>query len=210
MSATAEADEKDYVSRLFLDQLGRLGRGERAVLKRNAGRTIAESRGATGLFYRILPEVPPAQEEIYFLVATLYGINGRGHTGNLGATMRDVRQARDRKYRGGARSGNGAGWPNDRPDPTDRRMAILLDADFDLIEGRLPGGGEMAYRVWQAVKLAEGAKVGVNWMALLQDLLWWSHPDRQVRKRWARAYFQNPTEDEQAAKPEEGDVHHVD
>jgi len=182
--------EASHAARLFLDRLERLSRGERALLKRNAGQTIASSRNAVGLFYRILPKVSADQEEFYFLVATLYGFNQRGHAGNLGATMRDLKQVRDRKRYGRAPD-TGVSTPERKDrNPIDRRMAILLDAEFDLVDGRYPGGGEMAYRLWQCVKLADSAEVGVNWLTLLQDLPWWSHPNRRVRKQWARAYFQ--------------------
>ncbi|MHB9145225.1 MAG: type I-E CRISPR-associated protein Cse2/CasB [Symbiobacteriia bacterium] len=185
MSAMKEADthsqsppqeaEQAQAAGLFLERLRHLGRGERAALRRNAGRTIAESRHAASIFYRLVPKIPRIDEEIYFLVAALYGFNDQSHAGNLGDTMRDVQRA----------TGS---------DSIDRRMSVLLDAEFDLVDGRYPGGGEMAYRLLQAVKLAAGRQVGVNWRQLLLDLLWWTHPSRQVQKRWARTYFSDPGE----------------
>lgn len=182
-AVTARLDEHSEGLQ-FLGRLRHLSRGERAILRRNAGRTIAEARNAAGLFYRILPPVHKAQEEIYFLVATLYGYNDRSHRGDLGATLRDVKAA------AGSES-------------IDRRMAILLDAAFDRGADGCPGGGELSYRVWQAVKLAASRQVGVNWELLLKDLLAWSYPEKRVQKRWARSYFQQTAADESGVQPEQ-------
>lgn len=172
----------------FIERLYELDRGDKAILRRNAGYTIAQSRNATGIFYRILPPeiVGHRDEEIYFLVATLIGYNHEpAPEGDYGATMRAVR----------AKTSS---------DSIDRRMRILLDSEFDLVDGLRPGGGEMAYRLRQSVKLAAGQRVGVDWPRLLDDLLWWSHPDKRARKRWARSYYSGrETGDEQVTEPAE-------
>ncbi|MFZ5824075.1 MAG: type I-E CRISPR-associated protein Cse2/CasB [Bacillota bacterium] len=152
----------------FLANLKELDRGALAVLRRSAGLRIAEARSAMGLFYRMLPPVRPGDEEIYFLVATLFPLNDQEFTGDFGATMRAVKRALDR-------------------DSIDRRMAILLDSEF---ERGSRSGGELPYRLRQAVQLAAGARVGVDWARLLEDLLQWNREGRPVQKRWARSYFQ--------------------
>jgi hypothetical protein len=69
----------------FMERLERLDAGARARLKRCAGQTLAEARHESlGLFYSILPPgISPAQEEIYFLAATLYPLADSGGTGDL-------------------------------------------------------------------------------------------------------------------------------
>lgn len=169
-TAPAESEDRDKAA-IFIANLAGLNRGSLANLRRNAGNTLAEARNAVGLFYHLLPPgVPEREEEIYFLVATLYGLNKHKMSDNFGATMRTVK----------IKTGQ---------DGIDRRMAILLDSEFDLIDGFRPGGGEMAYRLRQCVKLAAGHEVGVNWEALLHDLLRWSWPGKRVRKQWARSYY---------------------
>ncbi len=159
----------------FVKRLATLPRGELALLKRNAGNTLAESRNAIGIFYRILP--PSKQngpdEEIYFLVATLYGCNKSTGTGDFGSVMRQVK--------GGASEVSGTG--------IDRRMSILLDSEFDLLDGYRHGGGEMAYRMRQYSLLAASKEIGIDWGQLLHDLCLWQQPGKQVRKQWARSYF---------------------
>jgi CRISPR system Cascade subunit CasB len=143
-----------------------------AILRRNAGHTIAESRGAIGLFYRILPRqmAGSREEEIFFLIASLYGLNAYAHKGDFGSTYSLVRRI----------SGS---------ESIDRRFTILLDSEFDVIDGIRPGGGELAFRLRQAVKLAAGKSVGVDWPRLLADLTKWNEPWRAIRKQWARSYF---------------------
>lgn len=162
----------------FVDQLRKLDRGDLAALRRNAGNTIGQSRNAMSLFYRILPreKADSWDEEIYFLIATLFPLNRGELEGNFGVTMRAVKAAR---------KGSEA---------VDRRMGILLDSEFDRVDNSRYGGGEMAYRLRQCVKLADSNGIGVDWEKLLEDLVWWSHPSRRVRKEWARSYFGEPRE----------------
>ena len=167
---------------LFIDRLAALPRGDRAVLRRNAGRTIADSRGALPIFYRLYhPGESDRDEEIFFLIATLHDLN-RAPTspGDFGATMREARQSR---------SGE---------DPLDRRMKMLLDASFDLIDGYKPGGGELTFRLRQCVRLVGSRSVGVDWVKLTQDLCSWGHPSKYVQKRWARRYFAAETQPKDA------------
>jgi len=145
----------------FCERLTRLDAGERARLKRNAGRTLAESHNALGLFFRLLPpNVPRIHEETYFLVATLFPLAESGNEGNLGSALRQVHDPR------GAQG-------------LDRRVEILLDAD----------GQQLAFRLRQTIRFLESKRGVVNWPQLLQDLLAWGHPKRYVQERWARAYF---------------------
>jgi len=146
----------------FCERLERLNAGERARLKRNAGRTLAESRNVLGLFFRILPRNVPRyqQEETYFLVATLFPLVESGDEGSLGHALY---RARDKKYAQGL----------------DRRVEILLDADRE----------QLPFRLRQAIRFLYSKRVPVNWPRLLQDLLAWDRPKRYVQENWARAYF---------------------
>jgi CRISPR system Cascade subunit CasB len=145
----------------FCERLERLDAGERARLKRNAGRTLAESHNVLGLFFRVLPHnVPRDQEETYFLVATLFPLAESGDAENLGHSLY---LARDEKYAQGL----------------DRRVEVLLDADQE----------QLPFRLRQAVRFLDSKRVAVNWSQLLQDLLAWDHPKRYVQENWARAYF---------------------
>ena len=164
------ADIQAFVGRLTAVE----DRGDLARLRRAAGRPLSQAGQALGLFYRLVPSGVSRDEEIYFLVATLYPLNPptRGHEtkGDFGTTMAALRKKVDL----------GA---------LDRRMAILLDSDFDRIDGK-PGGGSLSYRLRHLIKYAEAQAVGVDWGRLLADLVRWTDPERRVQKRWARSYYQ--------------------
>jgi len=152
--------EPDSKVKSFLEKLERLDAGDKAKLKRDAGRLIAESQ-SIGLFYRLLPYgLNVSQEESYFLAATLYPLAEKGSTGNLGLAMR---RARD--------PGNHKGL--------DRRFEILLDADRT----------QLPFRLRQTIRFLKSKRVLVNWQQLLEDLQKWNLTSRIVQKQWARAYF---------------------
>ena len=157
--------EEVYPERIitFISALSSLDAGERARLKRNAGKTLAEGQEALGLFYRLLPYgVPAFQEEVYFQVACLYALVPAGSAGNLGQALGKVRKLAPKHAKG-----------------IDRRLESLLDAD----ETQLP------FRLRQAMHFLASNRVSLDWTCLLDDLLHWNHPDRTVQKEWARSYF---------------------
>ncbi len=144
----------------FLQNLSALDAGGKARLKRDAGKPLAEGQ-CLGLFYRLLPYgLSAAQEEIFFLLATLYPLADGGPTGNFGASLR---RARDPKNNKGL----------------DRRVEILLDSDI----------AQLPFRLRQAVRFLKSSRVSVNWQQLLKDLLRWNYANRAVQKQWARSYF---------------------
>ncbi|MGH2541838.1 MAG: type I-E CRISPR-associated protein Cse2/CasB [Ardenticatenaceae bacterium] len=146
---------------LFMERLNRLTMGELARLKRNTGKSLADSHHVLGLFFNLLPAgVSRYDEPWFFLVATLFPLTDRAETGTLGHALRRARS-----------SENGEGL--------DRRFEVLLDAD----ESQLP------YRLRQAIRLLASNDVAINWPQLLSDLTNWTHPNRFVQERWARDYF---------------------
>jgi CRISPR type I-E-associated protein CasB/Cse2 len=148
----------------FTEKLAKLEAGEKARLRRDAGKTLSECQNI-GLFYRLLPYgVPTGQEEIYFLVATLYPLLQNGGMGNFGTVLRQVRDSDDKKNKG-----------------LNRRVEILLDSDTDQIR----------FRLRQAMRFVRSRypKANVNWARLLDDLLRWNNPARYVQQEWAREYF---------------------
>jgi CRISPR system Cascade subunit CasB len=159
--------EHDPKINKFLETLEELDAGNKAKLKRDAGKTIAEAQ-SIGLFYRLLPYgLSTSQEESYFLVATLYPFAASGGTSNLGASLRRARDPVTKNNKG-----------------LDRRIEILLDAD----KMQLP------FRLRQAVRFLKSKSVSVNWQQLLEDLQKWNRQSHIVQKQWARAYFALQTE----------------
>ncbi len=164
--------EKAKIDENFLDRLDKMRTGDRAILKRASGSTLAESRNALGIFYKLLPYQlsNSINEEIYFLVATLYGMNKHKLDGNFGLTMKKIKE-------------------KTKSESLDKRMISLLNSTFETVDQFKPGGGDVTYRLRQCVKLADSKEIGVNWKQLLKDLKYWTHPDRFIQKQSARSYF---------------------
>ena len=175
----------------FIKALADLDDGDRAKLKRNAGNTPAEARNALGLFYsKLLRYIPvqPAEEDDYFLIATLYPFEreGRGNKQskgkkaasasieaeetkaaprprNFGATLHTIRTASNQEG-------------------LDRRFERLLDADRT----------QLPFLLRREIQVASNEGGRINWAQLLQDVRHWQHPDRFVQRNWARDYFTTP------------------
>ncbi|HET6382153.1 MAG TPA: type I-E CRISPR-associated protein Cse2/CasB [Armatimonadota bacterium] len=159
----------------FVQRLSQLDRGDLAALRRSAGDTIAEGLRKVPWFYGPRMGVDRGRhEEIYFLVATLYGLNKLGDTGDFGHSMWRLAQA----------GGNS--------DAIERRFWVLLDAQFGETTDGGPTGGELSYRLRQLVKLAKSKEVGVHWAQLLHDLKRWGFEDKSVQKKWARNFYPAP------------------
>lgn len=157
--AERKNDRQERIQK-FVENLKGLDSGDKAKLKRNAGKRLSDARHI-GTFYRILPfGTPQYEEESFFLVATLYPLADSGSMKNFGYSLQ---RAKD--------SQNGKGM--------DRRIEVLIDSD----ETQLP------FHLRQAVRLIHSKNVPVNWEQLLKDLIGWSHADKYVQKQWVRDYF---------------------
>ncbi len=165
--------ELSEVVKQFFATLENLGSGERAILKRNAGNMLRNSRGgALGVFYKTLPtKIPFWQEEVWFLAATLCSLTRTRmnieqnqlseRTIDFGWTMRQARKTESQ----------------------DNRFRALLDCQTDV------EGSSLAHRLRQMVKLADGRGIHVDWPQLLMDLIYWDSSSKFVQKKWARSYF---------------------
>lgn len=171
-SSSASATSSEIRVNEFITALQRLDAGSIARLRRNAGNTLAESRGVLDVFYRIAPYgLSPAQEERYFLVATLYRPRldpaaNEGpipqSRGNFGDTLRRIADPRDDGSAG-----------------VKRRLAALLDAE----------GPQLNFRLRQLVRLVDAHQGTVDWRRFLRDLLRWDYAERGTQRAWARSYF---------------------
>lgn len=175
-AASKAQEDRLNAEREFVARVQALDRGRQAMLKRNAGNTIAQSRGIRWFYSLLKSDQFGRDEEVFFLVATLLAQDRRAlegrrpFSGGFGQTMR---QLADRS----------------NADGVERRFRILLDAEFDLEEAYKPAGGELAFRMRQLVKLAGAKEVGVDWPQLLYDLRRWRAPGKRVQKQWAQSFY---------------------
>jgi len=161
----------------YIEGLDALSTAEKAVLKRNAGNLLHESRsGALGAFYRLLPPgVFSAQEGIWFAVATLY-FHTKTRLNDKEKAMQWTQTNFGWTLRRALREGP-------RPDNQDVKLRALLDSACDLRDGHF------FHQMRRLVHLAESKGVPVNWPKLLTDLISWNRPQRNVQKEWARTYY---------------------
>lgn len=169
----------------FMHNLSQLDEGEYAQLKRNAGKTLAESRQVHLLFYqKILPYGVsfPWQEEQYFLIATLYPFDKLQRSRERPAAGDEVKTA------AAPVSTLGDSFRRARSEQNEtglnRRLTRLLDADAQ----------QLPFQLRQAVLRLTADWIPINWPQLTRDVLNWTHPNRYVQRNWARDYV--------AAKPE--------
>lgn len=198
-------------SRAFTDTVRRwreTHKGRLAVLRRNAGNTLADAHGVVW-FYDLLDRFSRGQNsgsqdrdsDLLFLVATLLAfdraaLEGRAFSGNFGRTMAALKAA-----------------PGTNEETVARRFAILLDCTL-----APESAGEMAFRLRQTVRLVLSKGVGIDWPQLLYDLRGWSLPDKRVQKCWARHFYAplapDPSNFEQPSSsqhiPDTGDYDHAD
>lgn len=145
-----------------------VNRAGRAILKRNAGKTLSEARRIEEAFYSLDPPMvhqngAADDYECAFLIATLYcSLKGR-KGGQLADELRFLAE-KDGMSTDGLR----------------RRMVSLLDCRSN---------EELAFRLRQVTKLLASKKRGLDWRRLFEDLTNWYHPDRYVQRRWANAFF---------------------
>jgi CRISPR system Cascade subunit CasB len=146
----------------YLESL-RDDRAALAALRRGLG----QPAGSVPDMYRyVVPwlpaEAPARLEDATYMVAALFAYHpAAGGTGNMGDHFAHTRD------------------PQGDNTAIERRFIALLAAHPD----------DLGFYLRQAVSFLRSKEVPVNWHQLLSDVLAWSHPDRYVQKRWARAFW---------------------
>ena len=161
----------------FFDTLDRLGKGERAALRRAAGVMLQDADGgAISTFYKCLPPATVTwQENRWFAVACLSCLWDT--EGGEGKSLEQIIADQIRT--------------DELSASTAHRVEILLDTKWD-------SDGYMLTKLARLVKLirqkADRAKP--DFAALLDDLLYWNAENQSVQRKWARAVFSNIHDDE--------------
>ena len=158
---------------LFFQNINRLTTGDRAALKRSSGTRLNDSDAkAFGVFYKVLPRgVPEWQEDKWFTIACLTCLS-QPNTENGQLIEKAMHKQKSDS------------------DSFENRVISLLDCEWD-------EDGRMNTKLTRMIKLLKSKNSIIDTRALLNDLLYWDHPDRFVQKKWARA-FQNIKENEES------------
>lgn len=169
------SEERREVHKRFVEALQtalQKRRANIASLRRACGKTTDEAPGVMPIFYYVLPKelYYSINEEIYFLVATLFGYNEYSFSGSFGKTLQIL---------------------NDRMSSTgiEGKLIRLVSSKFSIVNGYKPGGGTTTRYLANLIRLSASYSVGVDWVRLLNDLVYWTHPDRFIQKRWVKDYY---------------------
>jgi CRISPR type I-E-associated protein CasB/Cse2 len=114
------------------------------------------------------------EHEAAYLVASLFALANSGRDvilreeGNFGRSMLLLKHAVVRPES-----------VDDGRNPVDRRFIALLNAPWE----------DLPVHLRSVVSQLRAKDIGVNWHRLLEDLLFWTLPDRDVQRRWARRFW---------------------
>lgn len=150
-----------------------------AALRRSVGREPGEVVEACRYVDPLLPPWTTGKaEEAFYLVAGLFGWHPTNRTGkDLGGSFAELAAAQ-----------RAAGL---EPAGVERRFVALLDADRE----------DLPQHLRHAVSLLRTNGIPLDFARLLRDVLSWDHPDRFVRRRWARSFWSRDPGTGEAAVP---------
>lgn len=167
----------------FFAKINTLGTGERAALRREAGKTLRQADGhAVTTFYRCLPaEVREWDEEKWFAIACLRCLWDPGEE-----NRKPMEQVIGDLIR-----------MDDISDSTCHRVEILLDTDWD-------ADGYLLAKLSRLLKLIRqrSDRTQIDFSVLLDDLLRWNSETQMVQRKWARAVFYHQSNTDYESKGE--------
>lgn len=155
----------------FISYLEELARNEDraalASLRRGLSKSPGEAAETHRYVLRFNPE--PWEETAFYLVAGLFAMHPESWT----------RKEDDKRL---TNFGASFAWMKSKADSDssiERRFVALLDCHAD----------DLADHLRHAVSLLKAKDVLVDWLQLLWDLRNWTHEERRVQRRWARAFW---------------------
>ena len=160
----------------FFLKLKGLETGDRAALRRAAGEMLKEADGkAITVFYRCLPHgVPQWQEDRWFAVACLCCLwdaesdNGAPFEKIVSNLIQAERLSSSMQH----------------------KVEILLDTAWD-------DDGYLLTKLTRLIKMIrqKSDRVPIDFLALLEDLIYWNAENQSVQRKWARSMFTTISEE---------------
>lgn len=167
MTLRLKENQLRFLNFLF-EQSEKKERGVLAALRRGLNAPPGEDLNMVRYIARFIPDFErgTSKEKIYYLVAALFAYHQIAiNDGNFGNHMQKT-------------------VSENNEEATERRFVILLNAHQD----------DLADYLRQAVSLLKSKEIGIHWQQLLNDLMYWDHPERFVQRNWANSfwgYFEN-------------------
>lgn len=144
----------------------RYDRGALAALRRGLGKPPGSEPAMYPYVVPWLPKnVSRQEEQRYFLIAALFAYHpANTNFGNMGDHLARTRGSEDDKA-------------------LERRFTELLAAHED----------DLPTYLRQTIGFLKSKdEIPVNWDQLFTDLRYWSYPERNVQRHWARAFWSRP------------------
>ena len=157
----------------FFAHLDRLPKGDRAVLKREAGTMLSQADGrALRVFYQFLPrDAASWQEDRIFAAACLHCLWDERASGRQPLEQIFSRMGRNRALSGSL----------------SHRLETILDLAWS-------EDGFLLTKLTRLIHLVRHRGYAVDCNILLQDLLAWNGDRQTVQLKWARALYAKPEE----------------
>jgi CRISPR system Cascade subunit CasB len=170
-------------------------RGKLAALRRGLGEPDGWHPQLANVVNPSIHDVPDHKAPIFYKVAALFGLHPVARrSGDNQPSGRLVERSFTHALHQYAlqRSREGGGSIDDIKKPLDRRVMALLNADTE----------DVFHHLRYATSLLRGSDIPVDWVRLIIDLDRWDLPDREVQRRWSRAWWPAPGwADESAPAP---------
>ena len=168
------SEERDKQISMFLNRLDVLSTGERAALKRSAGKMLHEADGrAIAAFYKCYPPVSEEKQAKWFAAACIYCMwdweKENRNTRPLQDILSDLRK------------------DETLSESMQHRLTGLLDLKWD-------HDGYLLTKLVRIIKLVKAKGHAVDCVSLLSDLeLWddWNSDNQYIQRKWARSFYQD-------------------
>jgi CRISPR system Cascade subunit CasB len=159
-------DEKMKIeNEKFLEKLKKIDSGERASLKKSAGKRLddANTKSITS-FYKLIQNIniKNYHENEYFILSTLYSLKKDRNESletSLGKALKNAKET----------------------ESLDMRFNSLLDSDKK--------SSEFARKLSNMIKYLDNKGINIDWGELLEDILAFNHKNATIKKKWAREYY---------------------
>jgi len=170
-----------YLSLLATDE--NRDRSKLAALRRGLGQPDGWDPQLASIVNPRIGDISERRAVICYQVAALFGLHPVGWGRSEGDDARFENRSFARSLHLYAIDKSKAGKSlDDIKQPLDRRVMALLNADSD----------DVFTHLRYAVGLLRGTDIPVDWGKLMVDLDRWDEPDRDIQRRWSRAWWPAP------------------
>lgn len=158
----------------LFDRLDRLHKGDRAALRREAGIMLSQADGkSVRVFYQCLPGgVPAWQEDRWFAAACFHCLWEPEEKNRQPLEKIFYQMGKDEQLSGSL----------------SHRLESLLDQSWD-------EDGYLLAKLSRLMKLVKSRGTPVDCGSLLGDLLCWNGEKQTVQRKWAKALYLKPDDD---------------